>query len=151
MQLLETILEKMSSLTKPQKNFADFIDGLMCLRGRATYSNLSRYSELSEKTYQRWFGKKLDFMEFNRLGINEIIPASHEKIAVLDCSFMEKSGENTYGLGKFYNSTQGKAEKGLEISTSEVIDVDYNTAYHVSTRQTPTQAKMPKKRACMSI
>jgi hypothetical protein len=26
MQLLETILEKMSSLPKPQKNFADFID-----------------------------------------------------------------------------------------------------------------------------
>jgi hypothetical protein len=28
MQLLETILEKMSSLTKPQKNFANFIDGV---------------------------------------------------------------------------------------------------------------------------
>jgi hypothetical protein len=28
MQLLETILEKMSSITKPQKNFADFIDGV---------------------------------------------------------------------------------------------------------------------------
>ena len=95
----------------------------MCLRGRATYSNLSRYSELSEKTYRRWFGKKLDFIEFNRLGIHEIIPASHEKIAALDCSFMEKSGEKTYGLGKFYNSKQSKAEKGLEISTLAVIDV----------------------------
>jgi hypothetical protein len=28
MKLLETILEKMSSLTQPQKNFADFIDGI---------------------------------------------------------------------------------------------------------------------------
>jgi hypothetical protein len=28
MQLLETILEKMSSLPEPQKNFADFIDGV---------------------------------------------------------------------------------------------------------------------------
>jgi len=115
--------------------------GLICLRGRATYSNLSRYSELSEKTYRRWFGKKLDFMEFNRLGINEIIPASQKKIAAMDCSFMEKSGEKTYGLGKFYNSKQSKAEKGLEISTLAVIDVDYNTAYHLSTRQTPIQAK----------
>lgn len=115
--------------------------GLMCLRGRATYRNLSRYSELNEKTYRRWFGKKLDFIEFNRLGIEEIIPATHAKIAALDASFMEKSGEKTYGLGKFYNSKQGKAEKGLEISTLAVIDVDYNTAYHVSTRQTPLQAK----------
>ena len=115
--------------------------GLICLRGRATYSNLSRYSELNEKTYWRWFGKRLDFIEFNRLGIEEIIPATHAKIAALDASFMEKSGEKTYGLGKFYNSKQSKAEKGLEISTLAVIDVDYNTAYHVSTRQTPTQAK----------
>ena len=111
------------------------------MRGRATYSNLSRYSELTEKTYRRWFGKKLDFIEFNRLGIQEIIPASHAKIAALDASFMEKSGKKTYGLGKFYNSKQSKAEKGLEISTLAVIDVDYNTAYHVSTRQTPPQAK----------
>jgi hypothetical protein len=113
----------------------------MCLRGRATYNNLSRYSKLNEKTYRRWFGKKLDFIEFNRLGIHEVIPASHEKIAVLDASFMEKSGEKTDGLGKFYNSKQSKAEKGLEISTLAVIDVDYNTAYHLSIRQTPTQAK----------
>jgi hypothetical protein len=28
MKLLETILEKMSSITNPQKNFADFIDGV---------------------------------------------------------------------------------------------------------------------------
>ena len=109
--------------------------GLICLRVRATYSNLSRYSELSEKTYLRWFGKKLDFIEFNRLGIQEIIPATHAKIAALDASFMEKSGKKMDGLGKFYNSKQSKAEKGLEISTLAVVDVDYNTAYQLSTRQ----------------
>jgi hypothetical protein len=70
----------------------------MCLRGRATYSNLSRYGELNEKTYRRWFGKKMNFIELNRLGIHEIIPATHAKIAALDASFMEKSGEKTYGL-----------------------------------------------------
>ncbi len=115
--------------------------GLICLRGRATYANLSRYSELSEKTYLRWFGKKLDFIEFNRLGIQEIIPASHAKIAALDASFMEKSGKKMDGLGKFYNSKQSKAEKGLEISILAVVDIDYNTAYQLSTRQTPIQAK----------
>jgi hypothetical protein len=42
---------------------------------------------------------------------------------------MKKNGEKMDGLGKFYNSKQGKAEKGLEISTLVVVDVDYNTAY----------------------
>jgi hypothetical protein len=52
-----------------------------------------------------------------------------------------KSGKKTYGLGKFWDGKQGKAEKGLEISTLAVVDVDYNTAYHVSTRQTPPESE----------
>jgi hypothetical protein len=114
---------------------------LLSFRGRANYTNLSRYSELSEKAYRRWFGKKLDFIEFNRLGNSEIIPVVARKIAVMDASFVSKSGDKTYGLANFYNGCQGKAEKGLEISTLAIVDVDFNTAYHVSTRQTPVKTK----------
>lgn len=114
---------------------------MISLRGKANYTNLSRYSELDEKTYRRWFEKKLDFIEFNRIGNSEIIPVSAIVIGVMDCSFVDKSGNKTYGLGKFWDSKHGKAEKGLEISTLAVVDVDYNTAYHVSTRQTPPEAK----------
>lgn len=60
---------------------------------------------------------------------------------MVDCSFVNKSGNKTYGLGKFWDSKQSKAEKGLEISTLAVVDVDYNTAYQISTRQTPPEAK----------
>jgi hypothetical protein len=59
----------------------------------------------------------------------------------MDCSFTKKSGKHTYGLGKFYNSQHGRAETGLELSTLAIIDVDYNTAYHLSTRQTPATAE----------
>lgn len=59
----------------------------------------------------------------------------------MDCSFVDKSGDKTHGLGNFWNGKQGKAEKGLEISTLAVVDVDYNTAYHISTRQTPPETK----------
>jgi hypothetical protein len=69
------------------------------------------------------------------------MPESAVKIAAIDCSFVHKSGKETYGLGKFWDGKQGKAEKGLEISTLAVVDVDYNTAYHVSTRQTPPEPK----------
>ncbi len=114
---------------------------LISLRGRFNYTNLSRYSDLNEKTYRRWFGKQLDFIEFNRIGNSEAIPLSATLIGVMDCSFVAKSGNKTYGLGKFWDSKQGKAEKGLEISTLAVVDVNYNTAYHVSTRQTPPESK----------
>jgi len=55
----------------------------------------------------------------------------------MDCRFINKSGKHTYGLDKFYNGKQSKAEKGLEISTLAVVDVIYNTAYNLKTRQTP--------------
>jgi hypothetical protein len=114
---------------------------LISLRGRFNHTNSSRYSDLNEKTYRRWFEKRLNFIEFNRIGNKIAIPESAVKIAAMDCSFVSKSGKKTYGLAQFWNGKQGKAEKGLEISTLAVVDVDYNTAYHVSTRQTPAESK----------
>lgn len=114
---------------------------LLGFRGRANYTNLARHSGLSEKAYRRWFSKRLDFIEFNRIGNAEIIPAETEKVAALDASFVSKSGGKTYGLGNFYNGKQGKAETGLEISTLVIVDVGFNTAYHVSTRQTPVKTQ----------
>jgi hypothetical protein len=117
------------------------LSGIISLRGKVNYTNLSRYSDLDEKTFRRWFEKKLNFIEFNRIGNKVVIPESAVKIAAWDCSFVTKNGKKTYGLAQFWNGKQGKAEKGLEISTLAVVDVDYNTAYHVSTRQTPAESK----------
>jgi hypothetical protein len=117
------------------------LSGIISLRGKVNYTNSSRYSDLNEKTYRRQFAKKLNFIEFNRIGNKVAIPESAVKIAAMDCSFVAKSGKKTYGLAQFWNGKQGKAEKGLEISTLAVVDVDYNTAYHVSTRQTPAESK----------
>lgn len=84
----------------------------------------------------------MPFNTLNQIGNEHTIPKTAHVIAALDCSFVNKSGTKTYGLGKFWDGKQGKAEIGLEISTLAVVDVDYNTAYHVSTRQTtPETAK----------
>lgn len=125
---------------KHKKIFSDLLTTIVSTRGKVNYSNLSRFSDLNEKTFRRWFEKKLDFIEFNRIGNSLSIPATAIMVAAWDCSFIKKSGNKTYGLGKFWDSRQGKAEKGLEISTLAVVDVDYNTAYHVSTRQTPSES-----------
>ena len=115
-------------------------------RGRANYTNLSRYSDLNERTYRRHFEQGIDFIEFNQIGMNTVLAKAGIKIAVMDCSFIRKSGDKTYGLGKFFDSKQGKAEKGLEISTLGVVDVDFNTAYHLSTRQTPPESQEGESR-----
>jgi len=88
----------------------------MCLRGRANFRNLSRYSNYHEKTFSRWYQRNFDFVELNRLSL--LAPAEAETIliAATDCRFISKSGKHTDGLGKFYIGVHGKAEPGLEIS-----------------------------------
>jgi len=80
------------------------------------------------------------------LSLNQFDFHCNTLIAAIDCSFIRKSGKQTYGLDKFYNGSQGKAEKGLEISTLAVVDVTYNTAYNLSTRQTETLTKPDETR-----
>lgn len=135
MDILESILGKMSNINKAQRDFiAALLMNLMRLRGKANYRNLSRYSDYHEKTYSRWFSRDFDFVKFNSLSLEHL--TDKKLILAVDCSFISKSGKHTYGLDKFYNGKQGKAEKGLEISTLALVDVDYNTAYNLSTRQT---------------
>lgn len=112
------------------------------MRGKVNFRNLSRYSDYCEKTYARHYRRTFAFVEFNRRLVNEIVPADHELMGVMDCSFIPKSGKETYGLGNFYNSSQDKATKGLEISVLGVVDVSDNTGYTLSARQTPPQAEI---------
>jgi hypothetical protein len=147
MKLLETILEQMSSVNKAQRKFVMVVlTSLMCLRGKANFRNLSRYSDLNEKTYSRGFRRDFDFVKFNQLSLDQINLSDHMLVAAMDCSFISKSGKHTYGLDKFYHGSVSKAEKGLEISTLAVVDVTYNTAYNLSTRQTPPLDNTSKTR-----
>jgi hypothetical protein len=116
----------------------------MYLPGKANFRHLSRYSELHEKTYSRGFRRPFNFVEFNRLSLAEILTYNSTFAVAIDATFIPKSGQCTYGLDSFYNGTQGRAEKGLEISTLALVDIDYNTAYHLSSRQIP-QLDSPKK------
>jgi hypothetical protein len=138
MNLLETILEPMSNVNQAQRQFIVVVlTSLMCLRGKANFRNLSRYSDYHEKTYSRGFRRDFDFVKFNPFGLSQINLSGQTLIAAMDCSFISKSGKQTYGLDQFYHGSLSKTETGLEISTLAVVDVTYNTAYNLSTRQTP--------------
>jgi hypothetical protein len=110
---------------------------LMCLPGKVNFRNLSRYSDGCEKTYARWFRRSFNFVEFNRISLSGLSGRGRRLAVATDCSFCPKSGKHTYGLDYFYNSQHHRAERGLELSTLALIEVDYNTGYHWSSRQTP--------------
>ena len=135
--IVKTVLSSMSNINKPQRIFmAYFFSVLMVFQGRATYTNMSRYSQLSQKRYSRWSKRHFDYAEFNTQLLMAVFPLQNERIAAIDASFISKSGKHTQGLGYFYNGSAGEAQRGLEISTICVTDLASNTAYALDSRQT---------------
>jgi len=142
---INSVLEQMPGVGQPQKKFLVILFlTVLLMRGKVNFRNLSRYSDLSEKTYSRQFRYTFDFADFNERLIEETVPSHHEKIGAMDCSYIPKSGKKTYGLGFFYDSSHDKAAKGLEVSNLAVIDVTDNTGYTLSSRQTPPQEEIEK-------
>ncbi|MBK8534684.1 MAG: hypothetical protein IPL59_05940 [Candidatus Competibacteraceae bacterium] len=70
----------------------------MYLPGKANFRNLSRYSELHEKTDSRGFRRSFDFIEFNRLSLADVVTGGSPFAVAIDASFIPKSGQCTYGL-----------------------------------------------------
>jgi Transposase DDE domain len=110
---------------------------ILLLCGKVNFTNLSRYSDLSEKTFRRQYSHPFNFVAFNAHLIAATPPAVGARIAAVDHSFIPKSGKQTYGLDWFYNGSASRSEKGLEISTIALIDVHARQAYTLSVQQTP--------------
>jgi Transposase DDE domain len=108
---------------------------LVC--GKVNFTNLSRYSSLSEKSYRRNYSQAFAFTSLNAYLIDETTSTSQCVIGSMDCSFIGKSGKKTFGIDWFYNGSASRAEKGLEISLIAVIDVEAHQGYSLAVQQTP--------------
>ena len=115
--------------------------------GKVNDSNLSRYSDLSERTYRRHFDSGIGVEGLNQSLIEQLRDGQSPQIAVVDCTFLEKSGRHTYGLDWYYNGKTQRAEKGLELSVVAIVDVEQNTGYTLSAQQTEADLSRPAKTA----
>jgi hypothetical protein len=104
--------------------------------GRVNYTNLSRYSPLSERTYRRHFDSGIGLELVNQHLIEATTAPDSPQILVVDCTFNEKSGRCTPDLDRFYNGKSQQVERGLEWSVVAVVDVRQQTAYALSAQQT---------------
>ena len=116
---------------------------LFVVCGKANFTNLSRYGDYSERTYRRQYQKSFDFISFHAQTIAAAIDPSREQIAAIDCSFISKSGKQTWGVDNFYNGSISKSQKGLEISVISVVDVSAHQGYTLSVKQTATTDRQP--------
>jgi DDE superfamily endonuclease len=142
MRLLQSVLPTLRQTKKPQQKFLAHLLGLLLmLPGHATFRNLSRYSGYHERTFARWYARDFDFVSLNKAAISQVIPPDHEQALIIDASFVPKNGKKTYGLDRFWNGSQSRPEKGLEISALAWLDVTDNCAYCLSVEQTPPTDK----------
>ena len=86
--------------------------------------NMSRYSALSERTYRRQVSRPYAFMSLNQALVAEAFNTEPFQVAVIDASFIPKSGKATYGIDRFYNGKASRTERGLEISMIAVVNVE---------------------------
>lgn len=134
-----------SLLSKPQQKFLiTLFSTILVVFGKVNFTNLSRYSQISERSYRRQFQRSFNFIKGNAELIERAIPATSRQIIATDCSFVPKSGKSTYGIEHFYNGSAGRAEKGLEISVLAIVDVDAKQGYTLSVQQTPPTTPIPE-------
>ena len=67
MKIIESILQQMPGISHPQKKFLiTLFSTILLAYGKVNFTNLSRYSCLSEKTYRRHFLKSFNFPQFTQ-------------------------------------------------------------------------------------
>lgn len=117
---------------------------ILVVCGKVNFSNLSRYSNLSEKTYRRQFEKDFDFLGLNLSVIESATEPEQHLISVMDSSFIHKSGKKTFGLDWYYNGSASRSERGLEVSLIGVVNLETEQSYALSVEQTCNQADFPE-------
>lgn len=133
----------MPGIRQPQKKFLiTLFSTILFVYGKVNFTNLSRYSYLSEKTYRRHFLKSFNFPQFNQYFLKEALNPEHTVIAVIDCSFLRKSGKKTDGKAYFYHGVAGKSEQGLEIYVISIVEIETRLSYSLSVQQTPSRPQI---------
>jgi hypothetical protein len=124
---------------------------ILVLRGRVNFRHLSRYCDDSERTIARQFREPFDWPAFHQRVLMTVLDPGSAVVSAHDASFIPKSGQQTCGLGHFFNGCASRAERGLEISTLAVVDGTRRYALTRAVAQTPpggeaTQAKPEERR-----
>jgi hypothetical protein len=135
--LLGTMFGLLGETNKPTMHFfSEMFETLFAMRGRVNFTNLARYSGYNESTFRRRFGQNFDWLSLNSVIVG-CFGDPDTQIAAIDCSFIKKSGDSTFGLDKYWSGSTGHTEKGLEISALAIIDVSSGYAWTLDVVQTP--------------
>ena len=92
-ELLHNVFSKIGKIPKSQRNFLiSIITCLYSMRGRANFTNISRYMSYNECTIRRNFSKSFVFVEFNKtLVLRQVKNVNYKNHEVLYFNFKKVS------------------------------------------------------------
>jgi len=141
--VVTTIFRKMADIYNCQIGFwqrrflRELLQAVFALRGRVNFTNLARFSRFHEQTFRRHFKKAFQWVWFNLTVFRLRRHPKEPVIGVFDCSFLPKSGTETWGLDRFFSSLAGRSKKGLEVSVLGIIATESRRSFGVDVTQTP--------------
>lgn len=143
MPLLPTLVSFLPFLSKPQRTFLRrFLLALGMNPGRATQLQLARLQGPSPRAQARWATCTFPFLRIALAFLQHQGILDHPLVAVLDASFLPKSGQKTWGKGRFWHGCQSRTTTGREVSVLGILDLQEETAWPLDVRQTP--ASLPE-------
>ncbi|MCS3611788.1 hypothetical protein [Salinibacter ruber] len=110
---------------------------VVSLRGRAGFTNLARFSLLHEQTFRRHLQKAFRWVWFNLTVFRLRRHPEELTIGVFDCSFLPKSGTETWGPRPVLFIAGRPVEKGMEVSVLGIVATGSRRAFGVDATQTP--------------
>jgi len=141
--VLGFILDKMSQLFNTplpaaQRRFlCELFRTLLAMRGRVTFTGLARYSTLCERTFRRHFERSVDWIALNLTLMRLHVHPREECIGVFDTTFLEKAGQKTFGLDRFFSSVHRQRRRGLEVSLVGAVGTQTRRCIGLDATQTP--------------
>ncbi len=131
------------------------VPALLAMTGRVTMLGISRWTEPggSYRTIQRFYNSTIAWATVNWILIrHHLLDPSDTLVIGGDEVVVTKSGQQTYGLDRFFSSLYGKPVPGLAFFSLSLISVNQRRSYPVMMEQglkemeeKPTQKAAPKK------
>jgi len=141
-----TLIDCLSvELTKKKElnHFRIIIHAILTMNNRITMKGLSRWSDKggSYSTINRFFHTKFDWLKINWVIIKTYLKKKNTFILGGDEVVVTKSGKKTFGIDRFFHSTQNQVVKGISFLNISLIDVDTGKAWNILMKQITKENK----------
>ena len=137
-------------LTKTSlRQLNSIVPAMLAMTGRVTMLGISRWTEQggSYRTIQRFYNTRIVWVKVNWFFVRHHLLIPTDTILLGgDETVVTKSGQQSYGLDRFFSSLYGKPVPGLSFFSLSLISVKKRTSYPVMMEQVIKEEKKPDKK-----